>query len=117
MGEQPHPRRLPKWLVVFWLFSAPIGLIFALRILWEKTWLTARDGEQMIGFSIAHIHPLFFIAGVLSTIALAIWSLPAFVYMVRAKLKIPAYGYLMVLGSGLAIAAIFLPDNLGLSLR
>jgi hypothetical protein len=72
---------LPKWLQNVWILSSPLGLTFAARIAWGKTILTSAQGPQMVGFSLMHIHPGFFAAGILSSYLLIFWLVPASVYL------------------------------------
>jgi len=71
----------PKWVSIWWWVSAPIALLFDLRILWEKTFLTWDQGPQMIGFSVAHTNPLFFMSGILCTYALLVWLVLSIVWL------------------------------------
>ncbi len=80
---------LPDWLRVMWFFAAPVALVFALRIAWEKTVWTILRGPQMVGFSLMHIHPLFSILGALCSYALILWLIPAIVYWPCAERKSP----------------------------
>ena len=94
-----------------------MGLAVSARILWEKTLLTAERGEQMIGFSMMHIHPGFFFGGLLCSLVMLAWLVPAVIYAALARLKVGMIDYAMVLGSLLVLAAMLLPDNFGLKLR
>jgi hypothetical protein len=51
---------LPKWLRTAWIILAPLGLVFAARIAWEKTVWTLHRGPQNVGFSLMHTSPAFF---------------------------------------------------------
>ena len=114
-GEDSKP--LPKWLRLIWLFAAPLGISVSARILWEKTLLTAREGEQMIGFSMIHIHPGFFFSGLLCSVILLAWILPTTYYAIRARMHLQIYDYVMLAGSFFVCLSMFLPDNYGLRLR
>jgi len=107
----------PAWLRLIWIVAAPLGLSLSARILWEKTLLTAEKGEQMIGFSLIHIHPGFFFSGLLCSIALLACLLPATVYLALARLKVSLPDYAMVAGSLFVFATMMLPDNFGLRFR
>ena len=102
---------------MIWALAAPLGLAVSARILWEKTLLTAERGEQMIGFSMMHIHPGFFFGGLLCSLVMLAWLVPAVIYAALARLKVGMIDYAMVLGSLLVLAAMLLPDNFGLKLR
>jgi hypothetical protein len=117
MGDTPTKSELPRRLALLWVLAAPLGLPFSIRIIWEKTILTAREGEQMIGFSLVHLHPVFFIVGALSSLVLSVWVLFAIYYFVRLRFRINALWFLMAAGSLVAITAQFLPESFGLRLR
>lgn len=109
-------KAFPKWLFVPWLIGAPFGLVFALRIPWEKTILTARQGPQMIGFSLAHLHPELLLLGVPSCLLLVAWLVPALIVFVRKRGHLTISEYAMVLGSVVAALAMFLPNEIGLKM-
>jgi hypothetical protein len=66
---------LPDILKVWWVSTSPLAFLFAGRILWEKTLWTWSRGPQMVGFSLWHIHPGFAVAGLLCSLAVALWLL------------------------------------------
>ena len=74
---------LPGWLRLGWLLLAPVGLLFAARIAWEKMVWTWSHGPQAVGFSLTHIHPVFSIAGIISCCLLMLWLIPAIINLVR----------------------------------
>jgi hypothetical protein len=110
-------KQTPRWLTVAWLSAAPLGVAFAARMVWEKTILTARSGEQMIGFSLAHRHPLLFLGGVLCSYFLMLWLIPALYFLLKTRFRASAFHYGMVATSCLDIVAMFLPSNTGLLFR
>jgi hypothetical protein len=59
------------------------GLALASRIAWEKTVWAWTRGTQVVGFSMIHIHPFFFIAGALCCHLLMLWLIPGIVYAIR----------------------------------
>ncbi len=117
--EQPkrESKPFPMWLRLIWIIPAPLAIALSVRILWEKTLLTAERGEQMIGFSLVHIHPGFFFMGLLCSLILLAWLVPAVIYSAMARLRIGIIDYAMMLGSIFVMAAMILPDNFGLRLR
>jgi hypothetical protein len=72
---------LPRWLRLNWLFVAPLGLVFATRIAWEKTIWTWSRGPQVVGFSLMHIHPFFSVGGIMCCVLLMLWIVPALIYL------------------------------------
>ena len=69
------PGALPTFLKVWWVGASPFAVLFAARILWEKTILTWSHGPQAVGFALFHIHPEFAFGGILGCLAVALWLL------------------------------------------
>lgn len=72
-------RLFPKWSRTWAWCTVPGTWILALRLVWEATVLTAREGPQMVGFALVHssgILPL-----VLSYVFAALWSVGAVVWL------------------------------------
>ena len=61
------PGALPNFLKVWWVGTSPFAVLFAARILWEKTIWTRSRGPQMVGFSLWHIHSEFALVGILGS--------------------------------------------------
>jgi hypothetical protein len=102
---------IPNWLRVAWLCFAPLGVCLSLRIAWEKTFLTWDQGAQMIGFSLVHIHPIFFILGALCSYLLILWLVPALIYAIVRRKKISPADIVMIL-TGFFIAVVMaIPDT------
>jgi hypothetical protein len=57
-----RPLSLPVPLTVVGLLTIAAATALALRLVWEQTALSWRDGPQMVGFSIAHQFPLLLFA-------------------------------------------------------
>jgi hypothetical protein len=104
-------------MAVLWLFPAPLALSFSARILWEKTLLTYLEGEQMVGFSLIHIHPFFSISGWLCSMILLLWLLAACIFLIRARFRFVLSSWCMVAGSMFVALAMLLPDTFGLAFR
>lgn len=102
---------LPRWLRLSWLFLAPVGLLFAGRIGWEKTVWTWTRGPQAVGFSLMHVHPLFSIFGILCSCLLMSWLIPAAIYLVRRWKAHSKSDIAMVVLCLLVTLAIVLPDQ------
>ena len=115
--ESRERKPFPNWLRLMWMIPAPLGIALSARIFWEKTLLTAQQGEQMIGFSMIHIYPGFFFTGSLCAAILLVWLFPAAVYFALASLKVGIADYAMLLGSLFVLLSLLLPDNFGLKLR
>lgn len=95
-----------------WLLLAPIGSLFAARIAWEKTVWTWTRGPQMVGFSLMHIHPLFGIVGIICSLLLMLWLIPALIYVILRRHVCSKAEIAMVVLSLLETVAIILPDTL-----
>ena len=102
---------LPRWLRLSWPFLAPIGLLFAARIAWEKTIWTWTRGPQAVGFSLMHIHPFFGIAGITCCVLLMLWLVPASYYVISRWGISSKADIAMVVLSLLLTGAIVLPDT------
>lgn len=63
--------RIPRWLLFAGGLAFPGTVALMLRIVWEETFLTAEQGPQMVGFSLAH-GPLVFPLAI-SALALHLW--------------------------------------------
>jgi hypothetical protein len=71
------------------------------RLVWEMTYLTWREGDQMIGFTIAHVFPFVY----LSWLGAIVWAVTAIgAFVVGARRVTILDGILLVL-----LVAIFLP--------
>ena len=105
------PGALPNLLKVWWVVASPLGFLFAGRILWEKTIWTWSRGPQIVGFSLWHIHPGFAVAGILCTLAVALWLLITIPYAILRRRDIEPWDWLMVAGSVAIILALVVPDT------
>jgi hypothetical protein len=103
---------LPGWLRVSWLCFLPLALPFAARIAWEKTVWTIVRGPQMIGFSLGHIHPLFFITGALSAYLIVAWLMPAGIYAIVRRKNTSGMDLAMILVGIFVAVTIIIPDDL-----
>jgi hypothetical protein len=73
-----------SFVKIGWVIYFPT-LCYVVRILWEKTYLTWTQGPQMIGFTLVHIYPLFFVVGVVGYLLCHAWVLAATFFLVRRK--------------------------------
>ena len=103
---------LPDWLRVVWLFATPAAFVFAARIAWEKTVWTIFRGPQMIGFGLVHIHPMFFLVGVICAYTLILWLAPALFYLVIHRKTISGVDAAMVAVALFVLVAVITPDIL-----
>ena len=103
---------LPDWLRVSWLCCLPLALPFAARIVWEKTVWTMVRGPQRVGFSLGHIHPLFFITGALSAYLVVAWLVPAGIYAIVRRKNVSGMDLAMILIGIFLAVTIIIPDEL-----
>jgi hypothetical protein len=82
-----------------------IGIVLAIlvvpvvaRLVWEMTYLTWRDGEQMIGFTIMHEFPSLFLAGYAVYFGAAVWLLVVGGVFILGKRK-PRNADILLLGA------------------
>jgi hypothetical protein len=76
---------LPRWLLLLGLVGAPGALYLSGHLLYEQTFLTWREGPQMVGFALVHfglIVPLLLCAGLLT-----VWFLVVSVRSLRVLIK------------------------------
>jgi hypothetical protein len=105
------PGALPDLLKLWWISASPLAFLFAGRILWEKTILTWSRGPQMVGFALWHIHPGFAVAGMLCSLAVALWLLIAIPYAIVRRRDIEPWDWLMMAASSLVILVLTVPDT------
>ena len=102
---------LPNFLRAWWLCVSPFAMLFACRIIWEKTLWTWSRGPQMIGFSLMHIHPMIAVVGMLCCLGLMVWLLPAIPYAIARRKAIGLTDAIMIACAVLVAAAVVIPDN------
>ncbi len=105
------PGAFPDVLKIWWVSASPLAFLFAGRMLWEKTILTWSLGPQMVGFTVWHIHPGFAVAGILCSLALAVWLLIAIPYALVRRREIEPWDWLMMAGTVMVILALAAPDT------
>jgi len=68
---------VPRWLLILLKTALPGAVALALRLVYEQTFMTWHQGEQMVGFSLMHIFPFLFLWLLLAPLALVsvvIWG-------------------------------------------
>jgi hypothetical protein len=105
------PGALPNFLKVWWVCASPFAVLFAARMLWEKTIWTWSRGPQMVGFALWHIHPGFALVGTLCSLAVAFWLLVTVPYAIARRRDVEPWDWLMMACSVLVIVALTLPDT------
>ena len=102
---------LPSWLLKSWWLVFPGTGLLVGRMLYEKSYLTWSQGPQMIGFSLAHIHPLSFLLGFLSVCAAHVWLVVAAVAMTRGRFRLPPSHWTLVGLTVVTLALDYLPTT------
>src|SRR5262245_45477822 len=104
MPAGPAP---PRWLQALGWLSLPGVFALVLRLVYEQTVLTWRDGEQMVGFALAHAHTGLLLGGLMSVMAGVVYLLLITVVSVlrwfrgeRLHLNVvPAAGLVLLFGA------------------
>ncbi len=65
----------------------------------------------MVGFSLMHVHPMFAIVGVLSSVGVMAWLLPAVPCAIARRKTIGLADVARIACAVLVATAIFIPDN------
>jgi hypothetical protein len=65
----------------------------------------------MIGFSLMHIHPAFFVLGVLCCYGLALWLFSAAFFLIKRRKEISKADVAMGMLSLFVIVVMVIPDN------
>jgi hypothetical protein len=81
------PHGFPPVLVWAGWLSAPGTWFIALRLGWEATVLTAREGPQMVGFSILHRWPLVVLPAMASVFVAYLFAFFALCWVVFLLLQ------------------------------
>jgi hypothetical protein len=68
-------------------------------------------GPQRVGFSLAHIHPLFFVTGAHSASLIIGWLVPAGIYAIVRRKNVSGLDLGMILVALLVAVAIIVPNN------
>jgi Predicted membrane protein (DUF2207)/Ankyrin repeats (many copies) len=108
----------PGWIRVLLLVSLPGSAALALRLVYEQTVMTWRNGEQMVGFALAHAY-IFFYLPMLLSLVLAHFALACVlaVTLARALRRVPTpkWNWLTVVALALCIVTVYMPYNFWLT--
>lgn len=107
------------WLLArsWWFVYTPFAAL-AMRLLWEETWLTWIRGEQMVGFHLAHAHPVFTLLGFLGFAGTVLWVLLTVgVWAVRRYTLLRAGKVQLCLSIATIVLAVLPVDSWVLRLR
>ena len=77
--------KVPNWIKFFWIIALPGLLLFLGRMTYECIYLTYKNGPQMIGFSLIHLHPILYIFMIYSYFASIIWIIICTIWMIKTK--------------------------------
>jgi len=105
----------PNWIRVLVLVSLPGTVLLALRLVYEQTVMTWRDGEQMVGFALAHAYIVFYLPMLLS-FAVAHFALACVISVTFArwlrKLSTPKWNWLAIGALAVCIVVVYIPYNI-----
>jgi len=108
----PTHNAAPRWIRILVLASLPGTTAFALRLIYEQTIMTWREGEQMVGFALSHAYVLFFLPMILSFalahVALALLFLVTFARWLR-RFPTPKWNWLSVVALLVCTALVYVP--------
>lgn len=104
MKPDNHKQRLGRWFIVSWWAAFVMAAPLAARLLYERTVLMWRDGDQALGFALAHGNPVLLFLGLAGCVLLAVWFAVALIDMVARK-KAP---------SGATLSYLLVPPLIGL---
>ena len=111
----PSSNVASNWIRVLLLVSLPGTALLALRLVYEQTVMTWRNGEQMVGFALAHASVLFFLPMLLSLVvahvALACVISVTFARWLR-KLPTPRFNWLVVGTLAVSIMLVYILYNI-----
>jgi hypothetical protein len=79
--------KMPKWIKILLIFIAPGLLMFFGRMSYECLYLTYKNGPQMIGFSLIHLHPSLYIFMILSYFAAIIWIIIYAIWIIKVLIN------------------------------
>jgi hypothetical protein len=102
---------LPNSLWLSWACLAPGGLAFAVRIAWEKTFLTWAQGPQAVGFALMHLAPTMALFGFACSLGLMLWPWLAGAYCIVKRARPRGLDVAMTAICLFVIAAIVTPDH------
>jgi len=107
--EGAQGRALSPVVRLFGACLAAGSIPLACRLIWEMTWLTWREGPQMIGFTVAHSMPALLIIGTVSMFGAAIWFVTVIVATLLRR-AIPARtDWALLALAGLPVIAVLIP--------
>jgi hypothetical protein len=111
-AEAPKYDVAPRWIRVAVVAALPGTTAFALRLIYEQTVMTWREGEQMVGFALSHAYIVFFLPMILS-LAFAHVAL-AFVLSVTCarwlrRLPTPKWNWLPVVALLVCTGLVYVP--------
>jgi len=105
-------RALPGFLKMWWLCVSPFAMVFAARIMWEKTLWTWSRGPQMVGFSLMHLHPTLAIFGLICSLSVMVWLMTAIPYAIARRRHIRMSDVFMMACAAFVVVVLVIPDTL-----
>ncbi len=102
-------KTFPKWFRVIGWVIYPITLSLVARFVYEKTYLTWSQGPQNIGFSLVHLYPIYFFAGVIASFLSQLWLALALGLLLWSRARIAKADWIQFVVIGLTVAVDYIP--------
>jgi hypothetical protein len=109
-GKTKSSGRWQRALIFSGILLVSFAAVFMVRIVWEETLLTLRDGPQMVGFSLAHGSWVFLL---FAPILLALWFLMAFITMIGSlwrRRRLSKGLWLTLAAAAIVLGVVSLPE-------
>ena len=86
-GNLTEQRRWYQPLRVIGWFVLAVAALYDLRLVYEQTLLTWKDGPQMVGFSMVHVFPVLLLLGALGFLGCSSWIASFLFFALRNRLR------------------------------
>ena len=114
-ADAPKYDVAPRWIRIAVVAALPGTAAFVLRLLYEQTVMTWRQGEQMVGFAMSHAYIVFFLPMILSFalahVALAFVLSVTFARWLR-RLPTPKWNWLSIVAVLVCFGLVYVPYDL-----
>ncbi len=112
-GNLMEERRWYQPLRVIGWFVLAVAALYDLRLVYEQTLLTWKDGPQMVGFSMVHVFPVLLLLGALGFLGCSSWIASFLFFALRNRVihggPLAAALWLQALVVALAVAIPLIP--------
>ena len=111
MADSPNSKAF-SGLILFGWISLLVTAVFSARIVYEQTTLTWNDGWQMLGFSMAHLHPGLLVLGMLGALCSHVFLIATLYRVIAARVRhhsVPHTNIVLILAVCLATGLLYIP--------